>query len=83
MEQLALPSPALPGQSLWTYGLPHRSTRTPDAYNHVQRCSQTNKHTLRNGFCEGLRRLATSLRRRKSVAGRRMHRAVASQKNEV
>ena len=37
----------------------------------VLRCSQTNKRTLRSGFCEGLRRLVTYLRRCKTVAGRR------------
>ena len=88
---LVLPSPALPGQSLARYGhwsYPVDLLAPPmltTMFKGVLKPTHTHTHTLRNWFCEGLQRLVTHLRRRKSVAGRRSlaHRDVASQKNEV
>ena len=44
-------------------------------------CRIASRHFVKNGFCEGLRRLAAKLRRFKSVAGRRI--ALSHRKNEV
>ena len=44
-------------------------------------CRIASRHFVKNGFCEGLRRLAAKLRRFKSGAGRRI--ALSHRKNEV